>query len=1540
MAVQPVPLPKRAVHIHFLRRLCVERVPGESKTYGELTTAEVVKLFIRPATAQAKSSYQQALLSGLVLPKHQLAWCTSGTIRDTDGIVQQAFGQARFFASHAWSYKFGALVSMLENHYAQLPGTKGGGRFVPVYYWVDIFAVTQHFTGDFKDHPDSDFAGVIRSSKAVLFTMHPWRSPIAPTRVWCLFEALTAIQASGVDFEVVVDVKDSKDTRVQTVTVISGSIDVRTAQATVSSDKTYILGCIEQGIGVNAFNNAIRKRLKEALLQAVTPNAVEMGDTAALHELLKVGGCVRPDGIADLASCFRFASEADMLNIMRTIQLRDLRPRGLVLSGKQRTKEVTLSDGGLRGWDGESFSLREYGELDTGRMQWAYLPAGPALCQAVGDLLAMPTHSGAGATSSNLRGIEELWISLKPPRPDEFAKPNIAGMNGHSGVGSAPSSPKGPPGSGERTGAGSTLLGREASGTSSALPLLRDGIMRSSGSFTSSSPAVTAIRQELSRAGGSSFSGGNSRSDVSRSVGSFPGVPSGGGSPGNTLGGSASGTLGGGSGPVLRRNPSFSSPGNGLRPELSRAGGSSFSSSGALAPERSSGLQPQKLEPLPPGRPALWAAVSIGRTLRHLCVHQSVLAPPDVALLANALQNNKILEILQFVKCTAPGAESSGAHSTARLTGELLALGLSASNLRQLHVRPADPLYLDNLPPISTPLTRSFRRDPGSVFGPLSQVNSHMRRVSLTPVLLGPAAIRQLARALAQPPQLHSITVGLDPAPYTTFMPKELCDREHWLAHEDKNEPDMALKRRRIMGLDEDGQAAYADMKKYLGPLKELAAEALKAAPDTFTNKFDVSKKEQRAAKSRLQATAPTPEAHATRQNLILRVQQSIDKLGQPLKVSPFGSFVSGHYDAKSDLDLVLSGQVPSARRRRGQKQEDGALMPLHAAARAARTRALHQVVAQLLADGVTSSAGVEDITKVDLVAGSAREDLKAWLVAQAAELQPAFSPLFRLVKLWAKANGINDAASHTFNSWCITLLVRPSRKSYSTYSDTCCHRCCRRCSSFCMMHRRLPEHRGCCRATRSCQMRPLGISPFYGDIRPCRPYDLNRMLLFVEDPFNSADNVARTLHRHKRRQGTTLDYITQLFERTARLLQADTGASTSTSSGPGGEPIPPSEPAAPNAADTGRVASHASASTSSSTGGGGGNAAGAAAGQAQPQPPSLASTLVFLFGPQLVNKLPDLSRRLLGPQLHAWAEEELEAGRRPVWEVHGELLRRLGADMSDFDTFADFKKRNRIKVINDDKYMTEEERTAAEDERVQRLAVKELSSRRVAAAWAALPKCVPQLLAAARAALDAVPHLTFEDLAAVEAAEAALRAVRELQAVRAMTAAGFSGADGSAAQELADRSRVMALLTAAAAQELRARQGVLCSAQRSKLHRARGALPASNAAALADGPSQAGALESAAAASAEAAAVDAAAAANAGSAAASKQGTAKQSEPAKAGTAKQSAAGEEERQAARRQASGAGEGGRERPGKQHKGKGHSGRYCRASRGEGLTTTA
>ena len=82
--------------------------------------------------------------------------------------------------------------------------------YVPLFYWLDIFAVFQNFEGDFKDHPDSDFPSVIRSSQAVLFTIMPWRAPLCVERVWCLYEALQAV-SSLVDLELLVeDVQSSQ----------------------------------------------------------------------------------------------------------------------------------------------------------------------------------------------------------------------------------------------------------------------------------------------------------------------------------------------------------------------------------------------------------------------------------------------------------------------------------------------------------------------------------------------------------------------------------------------------------------------------------------------------------------------------------------------------------------------------------------------------------------------------------------------------------------------------------------------------------------------------------------------------------------------------------------------------------------------------------------------------------------------------------------------------------------------------------------------------------------------------------------------------------------------------------------------------------------------------------------------------------------------------------------------------------------------------------------------------------------------------------
>ena len=85
-----------------------------------------------------------------------------------------------------------------------IEGTFSGMIYAPLYYWVDIFAVFQNFEGDFKDHPDSDFPSVIRSSQAVLFTIMPWRAPMCVERVWCLYEALQAV-IENVDLDLLVE---------------------------------------------------------------------------------------------------------------------------------------------------------------------------------------------------------------------------------------------------------------------------------------------------------------------------------------------------------------------------------------------------------------------------------------------------------------------------------------------------------------------------------------------------------------------------------------------------------------------------------------------------------------------------------------------------------------------------------------------------------------------------------------------------------------------------------------------------------------------------------------------------------------------------------------------------------------------------------------------------------------------------------------------------------------------------------------------------------------------------------------------------------------------------------------------------------------------------------------------------------------------------------------------------------------------------------------------------------------------------------------
>ena len=69
-------------------------------------------------------------------------------------------------------------------------------RALPVFYWIDIWAVSQHFKGTFTKHPDADFPSVITSGRGVLLTLAPWTAPVTVSRVWCLFEIMQVKRAS------------------------------------------------------------------------------------------------------------------------------------------------------------------------------------------------------------------------------------------------------------------------------------------------------------------------------------------------------------------------------------------------------------------------------------------------------------------------------------------------------------------------------------------------------------------------------------------------------------------------------------------------------------------------------------------------------------------------------------------------------------------------------------------------------------------------------------------------------------------------------------------------------------------------------------------------------------------------------------------------------------------------------------------------------------------------------------------------------------------------------------------------------------------------------------------------------------------------------------------------------------------------------------------------------------------------------------------------------------------------------------------------
>ena len=215
------PLEQRAISLACLEKFLETH---KDSITADMTTSDVVQQIIVPETLRHASSYVTAKMNTTEEVVEPLHSTTTGTVV----APRPPLGHVDFFVSHAWSYSFLELVSAIRNHHARhgigierpkrsspdnaasttesslvvgngtvraakADTSKTTGPERDTYYWLDIFAVNQHNL--FSETELPQLCNAINASTAVVVVLYPWDQPVSLSRVWCLFEMMTAMNS-------------------------------------------------------------------------------------------------------------------------------------------------------------------------------------------------------------------------------------------------------------------------------------------------------------------------------------------------------------------------------------------------------------------------------------------------------------------------------------------------------------------------------------------------------------------------------------------------------------------------------------------------------------------------------------------------------------------------------------------------------------------------------------------------------------------------------------------------------------------------------------------------------------------------------------------------------------------------------------------------------------------------------------------------------------------------------------------------------------------------------------------------------------------------------------------------------------------------------------------------------------------------------------------------------------------------------------------------------------------------------------------------
>ena len=141
----------------------------------QIPTGEFVPKFVAPLTKSTKLDW---------VNHHE-------QINPTTTIVEH-HGKTTHFVSHAWRGSlYDLFMAVIEYDQNLIPRPRQKN-----YYWIDIFAVSQH-QSKYQSSDLNSLGEVVKEANATLLFLQPWNAPILLTRIWCLYEIHLTLMSSS-----------------------------------------------------------------------------------------------------------------------------------------------------------------------------------------------------------------------------------------------------------------------------------------------------------------------------------------------------------------------------------------------------------------------------------------------------------------------------------------------------------------------------------------------------------------------------------------------------------------------------------------------------------------------------------------------------------------------------------------------------------------------------------------------------------------------------------------------------------------------------------------------------------------------------------------------------------------------------------------------------------------------------------------------------------------------------------------------------------------------------------------------------------------------------------------------------------------------------------------------------------------------------------------------------------------------------------------------------------------------------------------------